>query len=356
MRLLLLPGISIRTNGVVRRTLPLLAGAALAFLVVVAVASRYSEHHLPLLEEDERLRGHRNLLFGEPRGTIYLDYYRTYSTWNLPFNLPFFEWKFHSISKAQIHGQLKGLNYWYNGRVNFKLGELRDYDGMHENVDGLPALYDFARDLDQRNLGRISVLGVKSFSANTGALGAATLDVPLGGGTQVGVPTLGTIQVAPAVIFAKDAPSSPDTPLLNLLFFAAIGFGNLSGALLAHEIGHVLGFRHTASFAAIPRESVEQYRECGLDLRYPNFDLQNLDDTQVTGITVNPTTGETKRTTYEHSDWMGRSNVMSGVRVDVLVPAFLRNQFGIYKFGYESVFDQITQCWFERSAAYEASI
>jgi hypothetical protein len=135
--------------------------------------------------------------------------------------------------------------------------------------------------------------------------------------------------------------------ILNL----PIGINNLLGTTLAHEVGHVIGFVHPAE----PEfETVKTYQECGLDLRYPQFNWC-IDDgdtsTTMTTTTDNEVYDPLLDITYRHEDWNARSNIMSRPNFNNLVPVYLANVFGIglYKSGYGPIYDQITQCWFDRA-------
>ena len=266
-----------------------------------------------------RLR--RHLLLRDSHGTIKLDYYRTYETKTFLF---IFRWKSYSISRAGISSQLAALNVWFDGRVKFVRGDVFDYDGPHENVDAFRELTLFA-DPTSRNLGRISVLVVKSFVGQT--VGVALTDIPLGGAA---IPTWG--DVAPALAIMSGRGSFPTS-------FGDIGTGvaHVTGATLAHEVGHVLGFQHTSL-----REPgfVYPYSGCGLDLRYPRFGEDNEVPDGVTGEV------------YHHDDWKGRTNLMTTFGAAGVLDGVLNLELGIYKFNYEPIFDQITQCWFERSSSF----
>ena len=114
--------------------------------------------------------------------------------------------------------------------------------------------------------------------------------------------------------------------------------GHLAGGILAHEVGHVLGFQHTS----LPLEPglVWPYSRCGLDLRYPRFGEDNEVSDGVTG------------NVYHHDDWKGRTNLMTRFGIGGVLDGVLNLELGMYKFNYEPIFDQITQCWFERSSSF----
>ena len=113
---------------------------------------------------------------------------------------------------------------------------------------------------------------------------------------------------------------------------ANLALGTFAGATLAHEVGHIVGFQHTRSVAG----TIASYNECELDLRYPSF---GPNDQVVDGDTV-----------YQHADWFGRVNIMSPFTVEHLFNIF---QLGIFRANYEEIFENILNCWFERSTVSE---
>jgi len=291
----------------------LFAGLALVTWIIIVDHHQQQQQQQQQQQKYLRRRPSRNLSFRQPFGSVTIDFYRSYEETQFLF----FKWRSQSISKARCLAQVKWCNFWYAGRINFVMGNVYDYDDVpHENANPGPELFQFATS-ENRDLGRISALYVKSFSNTINGL-AIDIDVPLGGGDS---------GIAAATIIT-----------MSSIFDLPIGLNNLFGATLAHEIGHLVGFFHTAEGNY---DGVIAYNECGLDLRYPQFNRYNT----MADTVMDPVLG----TTYQHKDWNARSNLMTPFTPETHIPNFY--QIGIYKSDYEPVFDQITECWFSRAAS-----
>lgn len=268
-------------------------------LVLLALALVCKTHR------ESAQRHHRMLLFSQGTRTVTIDFYRTFEEKQVLF----IKWKSYSISKLYCFIQIQWSNVWFDGRLKFVLGDVYDYVGPHTGASIFSLRSDFEL-YQARDPRRISVLCVKRTQAQTHNGIAGGLGVPLGASPLL-------------VVGARDKVTG-----VPVLFF---------GILLSHEIGHLIGFGHTSYLSG--GEFVQQYSECGLDLRYPKFKGDDPSDNHLFDVVRN--------TTYHHNDWSGRSNVMSQMQPLNL----LSNIFGvgIYKYNYGPIFDQITECWVSKA-------
>ena len=259
----------------------------------------------------------RHLLFFGPQaiGTVRLDIYRTFEEKDLFFG--WIKYREHSISLWRLGPQIHFLNMWFGGRIHFQLGHVISYNNtdMHEGQASCSTLLNtFAKSDDVQNLDRISVVYTKRLDIFGCAAG---LGVPLGSRTN---------GKAPAVIVGmSNALPILDNPDWGLAAFA--------GGTLAHEVGHIVGFSHTAG----DQEYVATYKDCGLDLRYPVFSRDPEDDPVQDGLRL---------VEYEYENWHGRSNLMHALSMSHFEEFW---HIGIFEDGYSDVFDSIARCWYSQS-------
>ena len=247
----------------------------------------------------------------EPKGTIKVDFYRTREEKTFLGT----NYNSHSIPHWRIRTQTALLNAWFGRRVRFELGDIYEIDDYtDETQDCFVTLSSFRSNDEIETNERVSVLYVEGLDGNI--LGCGVVDVPLG--------TVGS--VAGLVVKANDR----------------------IGATLAHEMGHILGFRHTADGGD---EEVNTYTECGLNLRYPQF-TNAVSDVVADRRNSNQVKDDVTGDIYQNRDWRGRSNVMSGFNPWHVLRFW---QVGFFHKDYEEIFDDILECWFERSEANTAS-
>ncbi|CAB9527618.1 expressed unknown protein [Seminavis robusta] len=256
-------------------------------------------------------------------GNITVDFYRVYEEKQILG----FSYRQYIISQWRLERQVDFLNYWYEGRVNFFMGDVYPFEDpdFSGEVNCATQVLDFSSSSEIRNVSRISALYVKKLSNNLN--GCAPFDVPLGG--------LGPF--APVAMIGMSSDS--------FLFSSNLGLQNIAGATITHEIGHVMGFRHTAQAA----ENVASYVSCFDLLRYPQFDQTSTASTIFNSAVLredkiwDDQTGEL----YEYDDWKGRTNVMAPLRLyHVLAPWEIR----LFNKGYKNVFQDIVRCWFLQAA------
>jgi hypothetical protein len=97
---------------------------------------------------------------------------------------------------------------------------------------------------------------------------------------------------------------------------------------LAHEVGHIVGFHHTATWGGAQPVDWITNRYCGQEFRYPHF---RLDDPW--SLAAPP----------EHQQWPGRRNPMGYLNIyTFLAPTFFAGN-------YERVFKGIISCWLDES-------
>ena len=231
-----------------------------------------------------------------------------------------------SFPRWRLPIQISFLNFWFEGRVHFVVGDIYTIEDAFFKQPKLPCfdpLKAFAKSPEIRTKQRISALFVRGLEGSTN--GCALLDVPLGGSVFGNAPTLVLTE-------------TNDTPIAGTL-----GAQNLIGATISHEMGHVFGLGHTAW----REEQVVAYTKCGLNLRYPEFvgtfTEVVLEPRRSNNIWDN-VTGEL----YQYSDWKGRSNVMASFNPFHILQFWT---VGIFSNDYEPIFDEILDCWFTRSAA-----
>lgn len=233
----------------------------------------------------------------------------------------------YAISRFRILQQLWQLNRWYNHRIDFRLGSIQDYDypGMYIVSDPFqytPCDLMLGNSTGLFNPRRISAVYSEEYAyGDSGFFGCAmSTFAPLG---QDRAPFVG---MANTRVFRADI-----VPI----------DGNSLAITLAHEMGHIFGFRHTLSRIETAQEM--HFIECGLDLRYPAF-LEGEDSFSAVDATG-------RRSSYSHDDWNGRLNIMTGgIPPDSLNPV----DWGLLDhYEYAAVFDDILRCWFERSQESE---
>lgn len=259
--------------------------------------------------------------------TVYIDFYRTYEERSALGGLH--TWRHYAISRSRVHQQLWELNnFWYKDRVTFRLGSIRDYDypGMFRvtkpfNTTPCEHLLVNATTGGVFDPSRISAVYSESYDyGEEGFFGCAS---------RVFSPLGGKFDGAPFVSLANSRVYQ-NTPIMI--------DGNTFATTLAHEIGHLLGFDHTLSRQQ--NSFVQHFEFCGLDIKYPAF-LSGQDSFAVRdekGIF----------TVYNHDEWNGRLNIMSGgIPPDSIFP-FNWGLLGHSAYG--AVFDKIMECWFEMSS------
>ena len=251
------------------------------------------------------------------KGTIKVDFYRTFEEKSCLG----FTWKQYSMPMWRLRTQMAGLNFWWEGRVNFEMGDVYEIeDESYSKPDCFVALDKFSTDSTAiQNPEHVSVMVVKQILEGTN--GCATIGVPLGG--LVGLKF-------PAIILG----------MRNEAFYGQVpGLTLTTGGVLAHEMGHIVGYQHVVE---PDREGVLEYSDsrCGLNIRYPRFSNKFPSDATNDGV-WDPVTGER----YEHSDWQARTNMMG--TSDSVGYFFLQPwRFGLFRYSYEPVFDAILECFF----------
>lgn len=250
-------------------------------------------------------------------GTVRVDFYRTFKESK---KLGIIPHKEYSISKLRIYSQMASLNHWYRDRVKFRLGDIRDYTVEWDLEDLQPnnaecSLLDEQRVNGFFNTHRISAVYIDDLHQRTssGELtflnGCAFIDVTLGDATG-----------APVTMM-----STTTRPIDFLPFVDA----NTLAATLAHEVGHIFGFKHTAGSTSY----INVYTACGESLEYPTF-APDEDVFERNGIT------------YRHKEWGGRTNIMARLTSDQVQNPLSVRLFGD---GYDETFTTMVECWFERS-------
>ncbi|CAB9506430.1 expressed unknown protein [Seminavis robusta] len=285
--------------------------------------------------KNRALRASENGQASVYKGEVTVDFYRLFEEKRWLGIIPY---KDYTISKSRMAGQLFWMNYWFDGRVDFILGDIYEiddsfyYDNPSEMVCG-NALIRFAARAssggqDQiNNVDRINVLVVPKLGQNIN--GCASGDVPLGGSLNY---------KAPAFALTRD-----NTFFYSIGPLVKIAFQNLFGYVAGHEAGHIFGLLHTSMPGDVAPQVME-YSGCGLNLRYPQFSNEQL----LSGDFTDEVSGEL----YTYADWHGQSNIMSSIRS---IATLFIWKAGIFRYNYEPIFDQILECWFSRSSMGTAS-
>jgi hypothetical protein len=223
-----------------------------------------------------------------------------------------------AVNPARTLPQTTALNLWYTNLAQFKFSGTAVVSEEYLANRSLPAgcdsetLLSYTHSFDanstlfelSRCLGNpraINVFVVKElwYAGGRQLNGLAMLDVSLGG------------SVAPSVVVAA-----------NLFFNGAI--------TLSHEIGHVLGFNHTATYNMVGGAPVYFYRQysCGKQVSYPHFYMPEQWSLEVDAI---------------HKTFPGRRSPMGYLNIYTFVaPSFLVGE-------YAPVFKQLVNCWNSRS-------
>jgi len=258
------------------------------------------------------------------KGSITVDFYRTYEDKEF-LGIP---WRDFSISNGRIHRQIEYLNCFYDKRITFSLGDV--YTLEDDSYTTPRTCFEIRNSFldDVKDSFRVSVLVVKEFSDSQ--FGCAFVDSPLGGNFD----SFGNRQL-PAIVLTANNPVVP-------VFTAGLGAPLIGGFLIAHEMGHILGFWHTAANSEF-EPFVYSYTSCGIDreVRYPVFSNRIPE-----GIENKFVWDDVTGARYDYEDWQGRTNVMAQVTAfNVLQPW----KATIFRDDYSSRFDDILECWFEQS-------
>ncbi|CAB9498490.1 expressed unknown protein [Seminavis robusta] len=263
------------------------------------------------------------------KGDITVDFYRTYQERQLLG----ISWKDFSISKSCIRRQIDQLDVLYQGRINFHLGSIYEVDDAYYHTPRVCFDYrDHFLNSDHINdLFRVSVLVVREMG--TPNLGCAFVDAPLGGK----ISDSGE-RVAPILVMSAATTYVP-------AFLSNLGIPFFGGYLVSHEMGHVLGFAHTATQPEfIPNGLVYSYTSCGSagQVRYPVFSIQ-VPEGAKDGVIWDGVTGDR----YDYEEWKGRTNNMASFNT---YQVFQPWKVSLFRDAYSSSFDDIIVCWFEQSA------
>ncbi|CAB9512400.1 unknown protein [Seminavis robusta] len=306
----------------------------LLLLTIFGVATQrlVSQH-----DQNRSLRYSSNSKPSVYKGNVTLDFYRTFEDKTFLGIIPY---KAYSMSRPRIAVQVAWMNFWYEGRVDFYLGDIYEVeDAFYSNPELVctDALDRFASTFGQedrtiKNVHRINVLVVPQLARNTN--GCATVDVPLGGCC---------LYKAPAFVLTRDNDGLATTGSLG-----SLGSQNFFGYVASHEVGHVFGLRHTAETdEAAPRGI--SYFSCGLNLRYPQFSVFDDPIAHPDLKFWDMVTGEL----YTYTDWHAQSNFMTSTCNLGLGIVW---KVGIFRYKYEPIFDAILECWFSRSNSRDDDI
>jgi len=223
-----------------------------------------------------------------------------------------------AVSPARTLSQTVALNLWYSNLAQFKFSGVTVVSEEYltnvtlpagcdsatllsytHSFDANSALFELSRCLGNPRAINIFVVKELSYTGGRKLNGIAMIDVSLGG------------SVAPTVVVAA-----------NLFFNGAV--------TLSHEIGHVLGFYHTATYDMVGGAPVYWYRQysCGKQVSYPHFYMPEQWSLEVDVI---------------HKTFPGRRSPMGYLNVYTFVdPGFLVGE-------YAPVFRQLVNCWKTRS-------
>lgn len=218
-----------------------------------------------------------------------------------------------AVNPKETPAQTAALNGWYMRLASFnhastqvltretlrarELPEGCDADtliGYINATNANQALWELARCLGDRQA--VNVFVAKSLIGYGRSLnGIAMINAPLGG------------YYSPSTLIAA-----------NVFFTAAI--------TLSHEVGHILGIQHTATYDKIGNNSVHWHETsaCGQSIRYPHFYMSDPWSLQ---------------TPAEHQQFPGRRSPMGYLNIyTFFLPGFLIGD-------YATVFPKIVSCW-----------